>query len=807
MVHLSGENKRIMFILVVIIGLFVSAYFLSFRNIGIVNQKETYENSDKGTTDTTTQCVNSSSNNLLGKHLLSGNDLKNAVYQYSSPITQLNNPSSSKYVIQIPKGIKNTYMIPVKVEGGTTYELSFWVSGDKLTTQDGKLNGVVDLSTKNKKNIDSCINFRHNSSAVTKSVDGKQWSKKNIVFNTPQNMPHAVELHFSVSNTIRYIADPVLNKVVNNMKGFKVTNGLVSSYILNKSNLSGNDIIENVKNQSALIPSNSLKFGTTSNGVNILGKELTSQITPSDFKKSDANNIGIFTFVIYCDTLSIDEEASILHIDGNQETSLHLTLNKGLVDSEDGEEDSKMGYFSMKYGDDNDRHDSKPHFLTGKNVYFFTCTGNSVKCYLNETETPFWSFDTKSKLYFNRNLTINKGGKWNANIKALLLYNRVLDINDRSDIICYLKYSLPKENKSKMEEYTFNSCLNSGPSTLYNKHGLTTNIGDANNIASTSNIGDIDIDLSTVDYHGTKNFKKYIDLKKDGSSQIDNTYNPKDDLELTIDLEGSGGGGSKPTEIIPGAVPPVTPPADNNNCLDTCINSCSTNTLKNNAYGFLSCINDCKKLPECTTYCSSSSTASKPYICTDIDLDNVKVTNSCPNVYQQNGNYYVHVPKTSFYGHVYGNTNLTKNYGPSKENARTVYQKNYPKCEIPDSLKDHANVDPNKCPYTVDERNPCTSSNCRNVDWGDDNSSVAGLTPECKNDIINYCKNNHPLDPNCASWKPENKHDPASQKHRRQFEDQCDEDCTPGRHPIESHPDYSGYIKKDNIPCWNCNLK
>ena len=230
---------------------------------------------------------------MLGNNLKEGNDFKNAVH--SSSIIQLNNPSSSNYVIQIPKGEDKNYMIPVKVDGGTTYELSFWISGDKLTTQDGKLNGVVDLSTKNNNNIESCINFRHNSNPVTKNIDGKQWSKKKIVFNTPQNMPNTVDLHFGVSNTIRYIADPILNKVVNNMKGFKVTNDLVSSYILNKSNLSGNDIIENVKNKNILKSSSSLKFGNNVNGVNILGKELTTKINPNDFKKSDSNYIGIFT--------------------------------------------------------------------------------------------------------------------------------------------------------------------------------------------------------------------------------------------------------------------------------------------------------------------------------------------------------------------------------------------------------------------------------------------------------------------------------------------------------------------------------
>ena len=104
MVNLSGENKRIIFILVVVIGLFISAYFLSFRNIGLINKRETYDNYDKDSTDTSTQSVNNSSNNLLGNNLKEGNDLKGSVYKYSNPITQLNNPSSSKYVIHIPKG-------------------------------------------------------------------------------------------------------------------------------------------------------------------------------------------------------------------------------------------------------------------------------------------------------------------------------------------------------------------------------------------------------------------------------------------------------------------------------------------------------------------------------------------------------------------------------------------------------------------------------------------------------------------------------------------------------------------------------
>ena len=794
MVNLSGENKRIIFIIVVIIGLFISAYFLSFRNIGCANKDEnnTYENYENEKKESVNN--NEQTNNILGNNVEQGHDIKGAQYNYNNSITQVKNPTSSKYVISIPNGIKNTYTIPVQLKEGTSYEINCWVCGDNLTTNDGKLNGVIDLSTKNKNNSNSCINFRHNSSPESRTVNGKKWFKKIILFNTPLHLSGSVNIHLGYSNSKRDIAGLTLNKVVNNMKGFKETSGLISSFIFNKNNVLGNDIKDNVKSNNVLSTNSSLRFGNE-DGVNILSKTLSGIINPNEYKKSDSNNIDVFTFVIYCDTISIDEEASILHIDGNQNTSLHLTLNKGTVDAEDEEDQSKMGYFTMLHGDDTSRYDSKPHFLIGKNIYFFTCTGNSIKCYLNETESPFWSFDTSSKLYFNHNLTINKGGKWNANIKALLLYNRVLDIQTRTNIINYLKYTLPNEDKSKMDQYTFNSCLPLGPSTDHNKFGLETSTYGPNSNS------DIEIDLDNVigGYNGSK---KFLDVTENGV-KVDNTYSPKDDLELTVDLEGADSGGSTPQSIPTHIDPSIA----SNTCLDTCIQSCSMNTQKNDTYDVMSCLNKCKTdIPQCKTLCSSTD-SNKPFICNDINLDNIKVTNSCPNVYQQNGDYYVHVPKTSFYGHVYGNTNLTKNYGPSKDNAREVYQKNYPKCEIPDSLKDQANYNPNHCPYTIDERNPCTSSNCRNVEWGKDSYSPSEITPECKNDIINYCKNNHNLDPNCASWKPENKNDPASQKHRRQFEDQCDDDCTPGRHPIESHPDYKDYIKKDNIPCWNCDLK
>ena len=59
---------------------------------------------------------------------------------------------------------------------------------------------------------------------------------------------------------------------------------------------------------------------------------------------------------------------------------------------------------------------------------------------------------------------------------------------------------------------------------------------------------------------------------------------------------------------------------------------------------------------------------------------------------------------------------VLKNYGKSKDMAREVFIKNYPKC-INDILRKDTHVDHKKCPYIIDEGNPCTSSSCSGVNW------------------------------------------------------------------------------------------
>ena len=102
--------------------------------------------------------------------------------------------------------------------------------------------------------------------------------------------------------------------------------------------------------------------------------------------------------------------------------------------------------------------------------------------------------------------------------------------------------------------------------------------------------------------------------------------------------------------------------------------------------------------------------------------------------------------------------------------------------------------------------NPCKYHKCENVDWSKKTLGEAGINQQCKLRVNAYC-NEHPyLDDFCKPWRTENKDLPKHKKFRNQFLSTIDKNCSASDFKIEEHPDYVNYIKKDKIPCWNCNL-
>tara|TARA_B110000037_G_C16859353_1_gene399338 strand:- start:79 stop:696 length:618 start_codon:yes stop_codon:yes gene_type:complete len=175
----------------------------------------------------------------------------------------------------------------------------------------------------------------------------------------------------------------------------------------------------------------------------------------------------------------------------------------------------------------------------------------------------------------------------------------------------------------------------------------------------------------------------------------------------------------------------------------------------------------------------------------------------CPSAYLRGGSYYIYVNKDSIYCINNKNQYGEKNYGSNRERVKRIYEINYPDCPVPSVLKPMNNIE--KCPFVINNNNPCYSNECSEFDWQgyDDNSK---MSQQCKNNVYNYCLSNKDVDQNCICWSDSMKNDTKCSALRRSYLNEDDIKCNISDFKIQSHPDYYKYIKKDNIPCRNCNI-
>ena len=146
-------------------------------------------------------------------------------------------------------------------------------------------------------------------------------------------------------------------------------------------------------------------------------------------------------------------------------------------------------------------------------------------------------------------------------------------------------------------------------------------------------------------------------------------------------------------------------------------------------------------------------------------------------------------------------------YGTNKENAHRLYKENFPDCPIPEELKFNR-ISHDKCPFIVRRANPCNEKECRNVKWDKKNLHKMDIPKKCRRHISHYCRidNNTYTDPICECWKVENRNLKKCIKLREKYEPATDYGCNINVFEIEEHPDFKNYIRKDKIPCWNCDL-
>ena len=180
----------------------------------------------------------------------------------------------------------------------------------------------------------------------------------------------------------------------------------------------------------------------------------------------------------------------------------------------------------------------------------------------------------------------------------------------------------------------------------------------------------------------------------------------------------------------------------------------------------------------------------------------------CPIVFKNNGKYIVYIPKNSREAREFGKHGRF-NYGKKRHHAKKIYESNFPDCPLPEILDDNShNPTVGSCPFIVKEHNPCYSRACRDTDWSKWKSgdiTNCRMNDKCKGLVDNYCSMYNQIDPACECWDPTNKDDKKCAEFRNHFN--IDDNCSISQFKITAHPDIGKYIKRDSIPCWNCDLE
>ena len=183
--------------------------------------------------------------------------------------------------------------------------------------------------------------------------------------------------------------------------------------------------------------------------------------------------------------------------------------------------------------------------------------------------------------------------------------------------------------------------------------------------------------------------------------------------------------------------------------------------------------------------------------------NNSKKNINCPKVYMRGNNYFVYINPQSKYSKSIGSGEFP--YGSDRKAAKRIFELNFPDCKVPDLFKyGHRSTKLDKnCPFKVKMGNPCLSYQCSGVDFSKDTTIKNN---ECKRVINHYCELNKDIDDACMCWKKENRNNPTCARKRREMKHPDDFHCNINYFKITEHPDLKNYIRKDKIPCWNCNM-
>jgi hypothetical protein len=746
----------IFIILLIIILLFIFNYLLkdnkkdnSVYDITKFVQNKNIENFVQSSK---TKSIEKSVNNLIKNgDFENAKDILNHVNQngYNKIIIK-KNPGLTSYVLEQKKTDNLTYYeLACDNDKNSKYILYFWFSvSDKSPIEELDLEKLIKVKIQN----EDFSNFipRLNYNIVQKVIMSNKedpWYLIKYDFISGNNTGKKMQLYLNYSEKLDYDAyyftNIALYRVLIDAENFIYNNNLISYQ------------------DSYHYESNSPTWHDLSGNGNDM---FWSNIPMADYTKGSLNTLNMKLTGFPANKIANDKFSILICLNKNFENNAS--------DDAVNEEDSTSKFYLIsvpgneRYSFEIEIKDNYLYLISGTNTYKskheFTIYNKSLLAIVYDDETMNIYLDGLNiihenikKVYFSSDtVMINRNKNLDYNFYSVLFYNRAILKNELNDI---REYFITNQNKNFNEPDINNYHMN---------QNAEYSINNTDNLLfkpSSKNMNEM---------YNNINFNNDVFVDK-----FDNQNN-------IVNNENSG------VEA----------------CSSDCLKLCTSFIKTNNIDKYNDCINNCKNvLLSCKNFCDDSTNKDSPY-CNNKSLVNTEDKEfGCPQVYKKNGNYIVYVAPNSKFSKLL-NYSGEKSYGNNLEKARYTYNTNFPQCPTPVELmpgegKNYLDT----CPYIINNANPCYTLDCAGVNWNVKNYKELNLNKNCKKSVSNYCQINYNIDDYCYAWNPKNRDDPNAIEMRRYFEDPNDY-CSPSQFKIEEHPDFNKYIKKDNIPCWGCNL-
>lgn len=374
------------------------------------------------------------------------------------------------------------------------------------------------------------------------------------------------------------------------------------------------------------------------------------------------------------------------------------------------------------------------------------------KIYLYQNGTLLINKSNIDVLHFNGNIIFNADNKLDTQLFAALIYYRALNTDDLNNLNQYFQKYVPKRRTDKIYNYQMN---NDVP-------------GDVDDV-------DYGIEVDNTAVLGMEDNPFIQEFDNRAQHGIKDSWHERTNKD-------------KPS-------------------MQDCINDFN-DEMRRHQYQNKKETPMLSDIPSCRRACQVKGNE-REWLCErveqEINSEKRCKENDCPEAYLSGDNYMVYIKPGSKYAEQLRRSG-NFDYGTNRRRAREIYIHNFKGCEIPEILTPHGyktNMD--NCPFIIDEINPCKEYSCRKVDWNQKNPAKQNLNKDCRRSISNYCDKFKYKDDSCICWRPQYEDLPRCRA-LRDFIDNRGDKCRVDVFNIEEHPDIKDYIRRDKVPCWNCNL-